>query len=160
MPSATAIADEFGIDRGTASRVLAELRHAGLIITKPRSGSYVRTFEPIQRSFPGRLGVWRTGEAIQDADTKKSPYSVEVTVGEAAATEPVALAFGIALGDPVVHRSRRFSTEQRPFQLADSYYLPELAHGTRIVYTDTGPGGVYARLSQRGAAAGADAAPR
>lgn len=53
LPSATAIATEFDIDRGTASRVLAELRHAGLIITKPGSGSFVRTFEPILRSPEG-----------------------------------------------------------------------------------------------------------
>ena len=52
LPSATAIATEFDIDRGTASRVLAELRHAGLIITKPGSGSFVRTFEPILRRSP------------------------------------------------------------------------------------------------------------
>ena len=150
MPSATAIADEFGIDRGTASRVIAELRNAGLILTKPRSASYVRTFEPIQRSFPGRLAVWQTGQAIQDADSNKSPQSVEVTVGETAATESVASAFGVEVGEPVVHRSRRFVSKERPFQLADSYYLRELAHGTRIVYTDTGPGGVYARLAEIG----------
>jgi DNA-binding GntR family transcriptional regulator len=51
MPSATVIAEEFGIDRGTAARVPAELRNAGFIITKPGSGSLVRTaFDAEDRS--------------------------------------------------------------------------------------------------------------
>lgn len=150
LPSATVIATEFDIDRGTASRVLAELRHAGLIITKPGSGSFVRTFEPILRSFPGRLLAWRDGQAIQDADTGKRPRAVAVTVNEVASGPSTAIAFGISPGDPLVRRSRRFTVEDRPVQLADSYYLPDMVRGTPIVYTDTGPGGVYARLAEIG----------
>lgn len=150
MPSATAIAEEFGIDRGTAARVLAELRNAGLIITKPGSGSFVRTFEPILRQFPGRLLSWREGQAIQDADTGKRPRAVEVTIDEVAATEEVAASFDLTPGDPVLRRSRRFVVEDRPVQLADSFYQPELVRSTPIVYTDTGPGGVYARLAEIG----------
>jgi GntR family transcriptional regulator len=150
MPSATAIAEEFGIDRGTAARVLAELRNAGLIITKPGSGSFVRTFEPILRSFPGRLFAWREGQAIQDADTGKRPRAVEVRIGEVPASDEVAGAFGLAAGVPVLRRSRRFAVEDRPVQLAYSFYLPEMVRATPIVYTDTGPGGVYARLAEIG----------
>lgn len=150
MPSATAIAEEFGIDRGTAARVLAELRNAGLIITKPGSGSFVRTFEPILRPFPGRLLAWREGGVIQDADTGKRPRTVEVEIGEVAAPEAVATAFDLAPGDRVLRRSRRFTVEDRPVQLASSFYLPDMVRATPIVYTDTGPGGVYARLAEIG----------
>jgi GntR family transcriptional regulator len=150
MPSATLISEEFGIDRGTAARVLAQLREAGYIITKPSSGSYVRSFERIVRSFPHRLTVWREGEAIQDADTGKRARMVEVTVGEAPASESIASSLGVAPGDPVLRRSRRFAVEQRPVQLADSFYLVDMVRATPIVYTDTGPGGVYARLAEIG----------
>ncbi|MCC3762478.1 GntR family transcriptional regulator [Glycomyces sp. TRM65418] len=150
LPSATAIGNEFGIDRGTAARVLAQLRQTGFIITKPGSGSFVRTFEPILRSFPARLSAWQEGRAIQDADTGKRARMVEVTVGETPASEAVATAFDLAPGDPVLRRSRRFAVEDRPVQLADSHYLLELVRSTAIVYTDTGPGGVYARLDEIG----------
>lgn len=150
LPSATVIANEFGIDRGTAARVLAHLRTDGLIITKPRSGSFVRTFEPNLRSFPARLEVWKDGQPIQGADTGKRTQMVGLTVGEIAADDTVAGAFGIEPGTLMVCRSRRFAIEDRPVQLADSYYLPDMVRSTSMVYTDTGPGGVYARLAEIG----------
>ncbi|WP_112133911.1 GntR family transcriptional regulator [Glycomyces dulcitolivorans] len=150
IPSATLISEEFGVDRGTASRILAQLRQTGFIITKPSSGSFVRSFEPILRSFPSRMSAWRDGEAIQDADTGKRARTVEVTVGEVEAPEVVAAEFSIAAGDPVLRRSRRFAVDERLVQLADSYYLVEMVRSTPVVYTDTGPGGVYARLAEIG----------
>jgi GntR family transcriptional regulator len=110
----------------------------------------VRSFQRIVRSFPHRLAVWREGEAIQDADTGKRARMVEVTVGEVPASESVASSLGVAHGDPVLRRSRRFAVEQRPVQLADSFYLVDMVRATPIVYTDTGPGGVYARLAEIG----------
>jgi GntR family transcriptional regulator len=152
LPSATVIGQEFGIDRGTAARVLAQLRETGFIITKPGSGSFVRTFEPILRSFPARLTAWRDGQAIQDSDTGKRARMVEVTVGEVAASESVAAEFSVATGDSLLRRSRRFAVDDRLVQLADSYYLLEMVRSTPVVYTDTGPGGVYARLAEIGRA--------
>lgn len=150
LPTATAIAEEFGIDRGTASRVLARLREAGLIITKHGSGSFVRSFRPIRRSFPGRMFAWRDGGAIQDADTGERPRAVDVVISEVPAPERIADLLGVEAGQPVVMRSRRFLVEDRPVQLARSYYVPGLVRGTAIVYTDTGPGGAYARLAEIG----------
>ncbi|MBO3733968.1 GntR family transcriptional regulator [Glycomyces niveus] len=89
-------------------------------------------------------------EAIQDTDTGKRGRVVEVTVGERPASETVASCLDIAPGDPVLCRSRRFAVEQRPVQLADSFYPVGMVRATPIVYTDTGPGGVYARLAEIG----------
>lgn len=150
FPSTTVIANEFGTDRGTAARILAQLRGEGLLITKPRSGSFVRTFDPNLRSFPSRLAAWKEGQAIQAADTGAPTRMVDLTVGETAANEVVANGFGIAPGVSVVRRSRRFAMGDKPVQLADSYYLPEMVHSSSIVYTNTGPGGVYARLAELG----------
>jgi GntR family transcriptional regulator len=110
----------------------------------------MRTFEPILRSFPARLAAWRDGQSIQDADTGKRALMVEVTVGETAASESIASAFGLAPGDPVLRRSRRFAVDDRLVQLADSFYLLDLVRSTAIVYTDTGSGGAYARLAEIG----------
>jgi GntR family transcriptional regulator len=150
LPGATAIADEFALDRGTAARVLAQLRNAGLVITKPGSGSFVRTFEPIRRRFPERMFAWRDQQFIQDADTGDRPRGVDVVVDEVAAPPTVAEALGIEIEAPVVIRARRFVVDDRPVQIARSYYPSDLVRGTRIVYTNTGPGGVYARLAEIG----------
>lgn len=150
LPSTTAIAEEFGIDRGSASRVLARLREAGLIITRPGSGSFVRSFKPIRRSFPGRMFSWRDGRAIQDADTGHRPRAVDVVISEVPAPSPIAEILAVKADAPAVMRSRRFLVEERPVQLARSYYLPDMVRGTGIVYTDTGPGGAYARLAEIG----------
>ncbi|MEV3937700.1 UTRA domain-containing protein [Glycomyces sp. NPDC049804] len=96
------------------------------------------------------MRAWRRGQAIQDSDTGKRARIVEVTVDETAANEAFASAFGLAPGDPVLRRSRRFAVDDRLVQLADSYYLLDVVRSTAIVYTDTGPGGVYARLAEIG----------
>jgi GntR family transcriptional regulator len=57
---------------------------------------------------------------------------------------------GVAPAAPVLSRSRRFVVDERPVQLATSYLPVELARGTRIEHTDTGPGGTYARLAELG----------
>jgi GntR family transcriptional regulator len=88
--------------------------------------------------------------AIQDSDTGERARSVEVIVGEVPAGEAVASLLDLAPGDPVLRRSRRFAVEQRPVQLADSFYLVDMVRATPIVYTDTGSGGVYARLAEIG----------
>jgi GntR family transcriptional regulator len=150
MPSATVIAEEFGFDRGTAARVLAQLRFEGLILTKPRSGSFVRNLNPNLRSFPRRLEVWKEGQAVQGADSGRQTRLVDLTVGETPASEAIAQAFGIEPASSLVRRARRFAIEDRPVQVADSFYLPEMVRSTSIVYTDTGPGGVYARLAEIG----------
>jgi len=59
-------------------------------------------------------------------------------------------ALGIAADSPVVFRSRRYVVDDKAVQLATSYYPVDLARGTRITYTDTGPGGSYAVLAELG----------
>jgi GntR family transcriptional regulator len=58
---------------------------------------------------------------------------------------------GLAPGTPVVRRSRRFVVdEDRPVQLATSWYPSDIAQGTPIAALDTGPGGSPARLAEVG----------
>jgi len=62
----------------------------------------------------------------------------------------VAARFLIPQGEPVFVRRRRIWIDEVPMQLADSYFLPHMAVGTRIAQEDTGPGGVYSRLEEQG----------
>src|SRR5690606_20874411 len=87
---------------------------------------------------------------IQDADTQERPRTVDVQVGEEPAAEWIANALGIEPDVSVVFRSRRFAVEGQPVQLATSYLPVDLARGSAIMHTDTGPGGIYARLADQG----------
>jgi GntR family transcriptional regulator len=62
----------------------------------------------------------------------------------------VTAALGLAPNQPVLTRSRRFLVDGRPVQLATSYLPLDIVGGTRIAYTDVGPGGTYARLAELG----------
>ncbi|MEV0455417.1 UTRA domain-containing protein [Catellatospora methionotrophica] len=111
-------------------------------------------FERIVRNSPGRLGRghWGGGTAIQDHDTGPRPWAVDIIVGDTSAPVFVAQALGIEPGTAVLTRSRRFAVEGRVVQLSTSYLPTELTRGSRIEHTDTGEGGTYARLAERGLA--------
>ena len=47
-------------------------------------------------------------------------------------------------------RRRRYLADGEPMELATSYVPWELAEGTPITEPNTGPGGIYARLEERG----------
>lgn len=151
LPSLAGLATRYGVTPDVARRAVEVLRGEGLLVTRQGSGTYVRLFQRIVRSSPGRLARthWGAGKAIQDADTGIRPRTVDVVVGETPAPDYVAEAFGIEPGDPVLTRSRRFVVEQRPVQLALSY-LPLDFADTRLAYTDIGAGGTYARLDELG----------
>lgn len=152
LPSVREIADRYGVSTATAGRVIAELASGGLVITRHGAGAYVREFKAIRRSSPRRLSFdqWGLGQQIQDADTPDRTRTVDIEVGELAAPEWVAGPLGLKTDDPVVFRSRRFVVDDRSVQLATSYIPTDLARGTAIMHTDTGPGGMYARLAETG----------
>lgn len=152
LPSVRELSDRYGIPTGTAARVIAELRAEGRVISRQGSGVYVREFREIRRRSPSRLARerWGLGQAIQDTDTTTRPRTVDVQVGEEPAPEWVATALAVEPGAPVVYRRRRFEVDERPVQVATSYLPTHLARGTAIMHTDTGEGGIYARLGETG----------
>ncbi|WP_329106370.1 GntR family transcriptional regulator [Micromonospora sp. NBC_01699] len=152
MPSLPELATRFGVTTTVAHNAVNVLRGEGLVVTRQGAGAYVRRFERIRRSSPGRLARshWGQGRAIQDHDTGVRARVLGVVVGEVPAPEYVAAALGVDSGTAVLSRARRFEVDGRPVQLATSYLPLELVRGTAITYTDTGPGGAYARLAELG----------
>ncbi|RJL24256.1 GntR family transcriptional regulator [Bailinhaonella thermotolerans] len=148
LPGENTLMREYGIARATARQALAVLINEGLAVARRGSGVYVRLFRPIRRHGSQRLTRWREGEAIWEADTRGRPYVVDaVHVERAEAPADVAAVLG---SGQVWVRQRRYSVEERPVQLATSFYPAALAEGTRIAEADSGPGGVYARLRELG----------
>ncbi|BCJ77852.1 GntR family transcriptional regulator [Catellatospora sp. IY07-71] len=154
LPSLREIAARYGVATSIATRALDVLRTDGLVVSRPGAGTYVRRFERIVRSSPGRLAQarWRQGASVQDHDTGPRTRTVDVVIGDVPAPDFVAGALGIAPGAPVLSRARRFVVEERVVQLATSYLPTELTRGTRIEHTDAGAGGIYARLAEQGLA--------
>lgn len=152
LPSVRDVASKYGVPTGTVSRAIAQLRAEGLVVTRHGQGAFVRQFRTIRRSSPGRLSrqYWAAGRAIQEADTSERPRTVDVMIGEMAAVDWIAEALGVGIGDPVVYRDRRFIVDERLVQIATSYLPTDLARGTAIMHTDSGPGGIYARLAENG----------
>jgi GntR family transcriptional regulator len=150
--SVRAIADLYSIERNQAERVVTELRNAGLVTTRRGSGTFVRKFAAIPRSSPGRLARerWLGGETIQDADTSDRRRELDTQTGETAAPGWAAEVLGIEAGTPVAFRDRRYAVDDRYVQLSTSYLPIEIARGTPIMHTNTGPGGTYARLAELG----------
>ncbi len=152
MPSLTALAQRYAASHDVVRQAIGILREEGLVVTRHGAGTFVRRFALIVRSSPGRLARsrWGSGAAIQDHDTAPRPRTVDVVVSEVPAPEAAARGLGIEPGEVVLSRSRRFLVEERPVQLSTSYLPLDLVRGTAVAYTDTGPGGLYARLADLG----------
>lgn len=152
LPPVRELCAQYDVTTGTAARAIAELAAEGFVVARHGAGVFVRQFRAIRRSSPRRLGSerWGSGAAIQDADTEERPRTLDIEVGEVAAPSWVAGPLGLEEDASVVFRSRRFVVDDRSVQLAVSYLPVELARGTSIMHTDTGPGGIYARLAESG----------
>lgn len=150
--SLSQLGEQYGVSGDVARQAIGLLRAEGLVETRQGSGAFVRTFTQIPRVSPGRLSKaqWGSGKAIQDLDTGRRWRTVDVVVSEGPAPTDVAEALGLEPGTQVISRSRRYFVDDRPVQLATSYYLVDMVRGTAITYTDTGPGGSYARLAELG----------
>ncbi len=150
LPGENALMAEYGIARATARQALAVLINEGLAVPRRGSGVYVRLFRPIRRHGSRRLSreQWGQGRAVWDADARGRAYTVDqVQIQREQASEEVG---HILDSDEVWVRRRRYLVDDRPVQLAASYFPAELVEGTAVVLPDTGPGGVYARLGDLG----------
>jgi GntR family transcriptional regulator len=155
LPSENDLAKRHGVARATARRALEAVQAEGLATGRAGAGVYVRTFQPVRRRAARRLAAeqWGTGQPIWDADAGDREYVVDqVQVHEEPAEAAIAAALAIPVGSRVWTRSRRYLIDDRPVQLAVSHLPADLVDGSPITWSDPGPGGIYARLRDLGAA--------
>ncbi len=153
LPGENDLMKQYGVARATARQALSVLINEGIVVPIRGSGIFVRAFRPLRRHGPQRLSreLWETGRAIWEADTADREYQTDsVTIREVDPPDYVARALDLAGTDLVVARRRRYHLDGRPMQLATSYLPAPLVAGTAITETQTGPGGIYARLAQLG----------
>ncbi|KQV05638.1 MULTISPECIES: GntR family transcriptional regulator [unclassified Kitasatospora] len=156
VPSENAIVSEYGVAAETARKALGVLAAEGLTEARRGSGTRVRAFRPILRRGTKRLAQsgWGEGRSIWEFDLDGRPLRADRVTVEPDAPSPahVAVALGLAVGDPVCIRDRRYLVDDEPVMLATSYLPTALVVGSPITQPDTGPGGTYARLAELGCA--------
>ncbi|WP_031511042.1 GntR family transcriptional regulator [Streptomyces megasporus] len=152
LPGENELAERFGVATLTVRQAIARLRGEGLVESRKGSGVYVQAFRPIRRRGVPRLArqQWGEGKSIWDADEDRPLDVDQISVIEATPSEEIRKVLGLATGETVCVRSRRYSVEGRPVMLAASYLPQALVAGSAIAQPDTGPGGIYARLADLG----------
>lgn len=155
LPSEAALIEHFGVARMTVRQAVQELRSEGLVISEHGRGVFVRPVPPIRRLASDRFARRHRarGKAAFTVEAEKSGYTPHVdniTVTREKPNPVVAEHLRLTPDDDVVVRSRRYLADGKPIETAISYIPASFAQDTKIEQTDTGPGGIYARLEEAG----------
>ncbi|MCX5524248.1 GntR family transcriptional regulator [Streptomyces bobili] len=141
------------VARMTARQALGVLQSEGIVEARKGAGVFVRDFKPVRRRGIERLAHarWGEGRSVWETDAAGRSLVVDsVAVSEEEATAVVAGVLGLAEGERVCVRRRRYTLDGKPVLLSTSHLSAGLVAGTSITRPDTGPGGVYARLEELG----------
>jgi GntR family transcriptional regulator len=156
VPSEPELSARYAVSRPTVNRAISILRSEGLVRVERGRGTIVRELPVIRRDAAGRQrqDVREAGDArgAFQAELERLGLAArsEVEVSEAAAPADVARLLAIEPGAPVLARRREMYANDIPVQLATSYLPLDIAAGTQLIETDTGPGGTYSRLADLG----------
>lgn len=144
MPSLTDLQAMFEVGKGVAQQAIGKLRAEGLIESRQGAGNFVKA--TTERA--DLASHWA------DAIAQRGNPDFEVSLLRVAEVDPPPFArteLGVEQGEQVVLRQSRVDVRGTPGHVEWVYYPADLAKGSAIVYTDTGKGGVYARLAELGA---------
>ena len=155
LPSETDLIKRYDVARMTVRSAVGLLAAEGLTVAEHGRGVFVRQPPPVVRLGTERFSreTRAAGDGAFAAEAKRggrTPRQELIEVGEVDAPRYVAERLGIVEGTAVVVRRRRMFADDVPMQLADSYFPASWARETRLVDTDAGPGGSYARVEETG----------
>jgi GntR family transcriptional regulator len=153
LPSESDLVNEYGVSRVTARRALAVLVTDGLVTSEHGRGWFVRRQPPVRRLSSDRFARRGEGKAAFTVDMEANQRSFVVDVlfiGKASTPADVAERLSLAPGTETAVRRRRYLADGQPIEYATSYIPWDIAEGTQIVEPDSGPGGIYARMEDKG----------
>ena len=153
LPGENDLMATYQVARETARKALAQLINEGIATPRRGAGVYVREFRPVIRDGIARLSgeTWPEGKPIWGAESEGRSLEVDrVQVSEDDPPPRAAVLLGLADGERVIVRGRRYLLDGKPVLIARSYLRASLVRGTQIAQPDTGPGGTYARLADLG----------
>lgn len=153
LPGENDLMATYQVARETARKALAQLINEGIVTPRRGAGVYVREFRPVIRDGIARLSgqTWPDGKPIWGPEAEGRSLEVNrVQVSEDDPPPRAAVLLGLADGERVIVRDRRYLLDGKPVLIARSYLPASLVRGTQIAQPDTGPGGTYARLADLG----------
>ena len=155
LPSERELIERYSAARGTVRQAIALLRSEGRLDVQHGRGAFVRERPPVRRLGHDRFAQRhrRAGRAafLAEADEVGRAASVQVLhIGSTPVPEEFADTLGLPIGADALCRSRRYLLDEEPVELATSWMPLDLAAGTQIEKSDSGPGGIYARLEESG----------
>lgn len=157
LPSFDELGGEFNASLAAVRKGIDLLKQQGLIVTVQGLGTFVR-----ERPQARRHGIERYSRSRWSGQDAKPILTAEAAaqgvvahqvireLAEVPAPADVAERLGVPAGTTVWVRRRTTHLNDRPNQLADSYYPLDIVEGTLIREPDTGPGGGFARLEEAG----------
>ncbi|RJQ68170.1 GntR family transcriptional regulator [Pseudonocardiaceae bacterium YIM PH 21723] len=154
LPSERVLTEDYETSRLTVRQAIGLLRTEGLLLAEHGRGLFVRAAVPVQRLARTRLdrAQRQAGAGAFQTDAQRAGFqpSVDVDVYSATADARIAELLQVSTGSRLIVRERLMMADKVPVQLSTSWLPAELAAGTRIELRDTGPGGIYARLEEKG----------
>lgn len=154
LPSGDDLMTRFRVARGTVQHAIDALRREGLVLSVSGHGWYVAERRPVIRLARDRLSRQEReagrGPFLSDAAAGGWAPAVTVKIRREPASSEVAALLQVEEGTEVVVRERIMRADGTVVQLATSYLPADVAGGTQVEETDTGPGGTYARLEEAG----------
>jgi GntR family transcriptional regulator len=156
LPTYDDLASEFLCSLAVVRKAVDLLKQQGLVITAQGKGTYVRGRPRTRRHGIDRYSRSRwsnQGKALLIAEAESQGLTANQVLRDLAETPAparVAERLGVEPGTPVWVRKRTTMIDDRPNQLADSYYELSVVEGTKLKEEDTGPGGGFAVLEEQG----------
>jgi GntR family transcriptional regulator len=155
VPSESQMMEHYGVTRVTIRHALQVLQAEGLLVAHHGRGVFVRPRPPVLRLSGDRFSrkYREAGLGAFAAEMQRlgrSPRQELREIAEIAAPAFVVERLKLRAGQKVLVRRRRMLADDVPMQLADSYVPSTIARGTALFSEDSGPGGTYARIEERG----------
>lgn len=152
LPSEVALCRHYEVSRGTIRDALAVLAAEGFLITKGRSGTFVRRLPVLvhdaHRENPTRQGTTDTwhSEVLELGHVPTQDFAFRIVPAE----DGVARRLNIDSGDLVVVRECTRYIDEFPWSEQTSYYPYEFARSCGLDTPHDIPEGTVARMAARG----------
>lgn len=132
------LAEEWGISRATATKVLGVLRAEGLVTSRQGTGTVVTARAGLHHSAADRARTMQTTGRIYPP----GQYAKILSAGLAPAHERAAEALGIEPGQEAIRRQRVTCNEDGPVSASASWFSAELAETVpQLLVAERIPGG-------------------